>query len=83
MKPIWNGKGDADGHVWFTKDNGEIVGRPYVRQRLGNALSRWRTFYSLDHRKAVLEATAGNDEWLRQRSGQTVSSLIRDAEGAL
>lgn len=79
-KAIWSGKGEADGLAWFTKDNGEIVGRPYVERRVSAALSRWRRFHNLDHRRAVMARTVGSDDWLRQRAGQTVSSLIRDAE---
>jgi hypothetical protein len=76
---IWNGKGEADGLVWFTKDAGEIVGRPYVRRRVATALSRWRFAYSLAQRRAALAATVGSDDWLRTRNRQTVGSLERDA----
>jgi hypothetical protein len=80
---IWNGKGDADGFVYFTKDNGEIVGRPYVEKRVAAGLGRWRDLYTVDARRLALHATTGSDAWLRQRNQQTVSSLIRDAESVL
>lgn len=77
--PIWNGKGDAEGLVCFTKNSGEIVGRPYVRQRIAAGLSRHARFHSLEARRAVIAATVDDDGWLSQRNGQTVGSLLRDA----
>lgn len=82
-RTIWDGKGDAEGKVYFTKDNGTFVGRPYVRRRVSSALSRWRHLDSLNARKAAISATIDNDAWLAQRNGCTVGALIRDVETAL
>lgn len=76
--PIWEGKGEADGHAYWTLNNGKIVGRPYVRRRAVNALARLRRLYSLDDRRATLAATIENDAWMRARNGNTVASVVRD-----
>ncbi len=76
-QPIWDGKGEADGFVYFTKDNGEIVGRPYLRRRAVAALSRFRRWRSDVDRAATLAATIDNDEWLAFRNLNTVSAICR------
>ncbi len=48
MVQIGDGKGDAEGRAYFTKDNGEIVGRPYVRRRAIAAMNRFRRWHSID-----------------------------------
>ncbi len=78
MKQIWDGKGDADGKVVFTKNNGELVGRPYVRRRAVAALARLSRYRSPEDRAAALAATIDNDEWLRFRDLNTVSAICRD-----
>ncbi len=77
MKQIWDGNGDADGKVVFTKDNGELVGRPYVRRRAVAALSRFSRYRSAEDRASALAATIDNDEWLRFRNLNTVSAICR------
>jgi hypothetical protein len=79
-KPLYDGLGDAEGKVFWTKDNGEVVGRPYVRQRAVSALARWRDSYSLAARRAAVAATVGSDQWMTVRAGQTVGSIVRDVE---
>lgn len=83
MRPIWNGKGQIveDGpnrEAYWTKDSGEIVGRPYVRERASRGLSAWRDMYSLEARRAVLAATVDDDAWLSSRAFETVGSIVRD-----
>lgn len=80
---IWDGRGDADGKVYFTKDNGEIVGIGYVRARIQRHLRSFSHLFSAEARVAALSATAGNPEWLSSRKLQTVSSLCREAVSAL
>ena len=79
-KAIWDGRGDADGTVYFTKNNGELVGRPYLRRRVASHLARWSWRFPLDARRAALAATVGDDDWLRGRTGELVASVCRAAE---
>lgn len=83
MKKIWDGKGLADGQVFFVRANGEIVGRPYVRDRVRRHLARWSRTYSVSVRNQTLTLTVDDDAWLGARNQQTVSSLCRDAENVL
>lgn len=80
---IWDGRGDADGSICFTKDSGEIVGRPYVVEPVRSALGKWRRLYDLEARRAAMERTVLDDGWLRRRAGNTVGSIVRDVEDAL
>lgn len=80
---IWSGKGDAEGQVTFSKDNGELVGRGYVRARVRDGLRRWDSSFGAEVRRATLAETVDCDEWLSRRGGQTIGSLVRDAESHL
>lgn len=82
-KEIWDGNGCADDKAHWSKDNGELVGRRYVRDRVASDLSRWRSLYSLERRRAAIAATVDNDEWMRRNHGCTVGSVIRDVESVL
>lgn len=84
MREVWNGTGDAEGCVYFTKNNGEIVGRPYAIDRARAYLSdRHGRFHSVDARRAAIDATLGNDAWCVTRAGYLVSALCRDVAAAL
>lgn len=82
-REIWNGRGDAEGKVYWTMHNGEIVGRPYIRKRASSYLSRWRSLRSLEVRRAAIRATIERDEWMRFRAGETVGSVLRQVEDYL
>lgn len=69
--------------LMITKDNGEIVTRQYIRTRAMNRLYRFRHIYSLEERRAAIAATVGNDEWIKRKYGQTVSSVLRAVEAEL
>lgn len=83
-REIWNGKGELpDGAVFFTTDDGTFRGRPYVRDRVRQSLSRsWRRLWTLEERQEVIRRTVDNDEWITWRGGCTVGSVCRDAERA-
>jgi hypothetical protein len=83
LKPIWNGAGDADDAIWFTKEKGEIVGRPYLRDRASKHIGRWRRSFPLAARKTTIASTIDNDDWLRIRAYQTAASVCRDVEDHL
>ena len=70
----------ADSDPTFTKDNGEIVSRAYLRRRVISGLSRWRRIYPLEARRAAIAATLDNAAWMRARNGQTVGSIVRAVE---
>lgn len=53
-RTIWNGTGEVGNAAYFTKHNGEIVGRPYVRARVRKELGA-----------AVLAYTVDDDAWMR------------------
>lgn len=73
----------STGYAW-TKDNGDIVHLPYVRQRVVTHLSRrWRTIYPVAARRAAIAATLGSESWLKFRNGQTVGAMVRDVEDCL
>ncbi len=82
-KLLYDGQGDAEGKVCWTKNSGDVVGRPYVRQRTLSALARWRSSYSLAARRAAVAATIETDSWMTFRAGQTVGSIVRDVEDYL
>lgn len=83
MREIWDGTGDADGKAYWTLNNGEMKGRPYVRQRAVRALATWGDLFPLSDRKATLAATVDNDAWMASRNGQTVGSVLFDVTGEL
>jgi hypothetical protein len=70
-------------YLHITKDNGEIVSHKYVLRRVSSALSKWRSVYTLAERRAVMDATVNNPEWMRAKSGRTVGSIVREVEDAL
>ena len=52
----------------YTKNNGEIVDRFYVRRRVVS-----------DSGVKVAKVTVDNDEWMRGRNGMLASAIVRDA----
>lgn len=87
-RQFWDGTGDADGKVHFTKNNGEIVGRPYVRSRVSRYLSQSlqgdlaRRLYGDNGALVVLRilsVTVDNDAWLASRHQCLVSYVCKDA----
>ena len=82
-KQLYDGRGDAEGRVFWLKDDGQVVGRPYVRQRTVTALAKWRGKYSLTARRATVAATIESERWMIVRAGQTVGSIVRDVEESL
>lgn len=79
-RTIWNGSGEIrDDEVYFTDNAGAMVGRPYVRERVRRALTKWARIYSLGVRHNVLAETVDNDAWLAPKNGCTVGSVVRDA----
>lgn len=79
MARIWDGDGVADDQVYFTKDNGDIVTRTYVRDRVARYFARFARSFPLSIRKAALVMTVGDDAWMAFRNRRTVGSLCRDA----
>lgn len=81
MREIWNGKGDAEGKVSFTKNDGTIVGRPHLR---GRALRHLITtpvagvLLGTFDRELLVRMTIHNDEWLSPRNGMLVSAILRE-----
>lgn len=82
-RDFWNGSGEAEDKVYWTKNDGMIVGRPYVRERARRALSKWHPYKQTEHRNKVLAATVDNDQWLGFRAHETVGSVVRDVEDYL
>ncbi len=79
-RQFWDGTGDADGKVYFTKNNGEIVGRPYVRSRVSRYLSR--RYQGVDGALValkILSVTVDNDAWLASRNQCLVAYVCKDA----
>lgn len=77
---IWDGTGDADGKVCFTKNNGEIVGRLYVRSRVVRHLSRrYRGVEGAKVVQRILKATVDNDAWMSSRHLHLVGYVCKDA----
>jgi hypothetical protein len=68
-----------DGEVFFTKHNGEIVGRSYVRERVRREFSQWNRTRSRELRKEVLARTVDSDSWLAFRNHCLVAAVVRDA----
>ncbi len=83
MMELWSGRGDAEGKAYWTLDDGEIVGLPYVTARASQRLSQWRSLFSLETRRAALDATVRNELWMRARRGMTASAIARDVESYL
>jgi hypothetical protein len=79
--PLWTGKGDVEGCIYWTKDDGEIVGVPYVRERARRALLLWRSEASIEVRKSVLEETVGSEMWMNAHAFETVGSVVRAVHG--
>lgn len=82
-KRIWDGRGDAEGCAYWTKDDGVVVGRPYVRRRASSWLSERRSAYSLDDRQSAIRETIESDEWMAGRAGMTVGAIAREVEDHL
>lgn len=83
MMELWSGRGDAEGKAYWTKDSGEIVGLQYVTERAAQRLAQWRSLFSLETRRAVLDATVRNELWVCGRRGMTVGAVARDVESEL
>lgn len=85
-KTFWDGKGELDDttQVFFTRQDGQLVGRPYLRERAKRYLmATWH--YAPDRRERVrytLANTVDNDAWLRARNCQLVTTVCRDAAQA-
>jgi hypothetical protein len=69
--------------ISFTKNNGEIVSRAYVRSRVSSGLSRWRDEFSVEVRREIIRQTVDNDEWIGFRNGMVAAAIVRDAEDVL
>jgi len=84
MREIWNGEGTLpDDAAYYTLDNGEIKGRPYVRIRAVRGLSRWRRVTTRAERAEAIRQTVDNDAWMSARNLFLVSAIVRDVESVL
>lgn len=77
MRSIWNGRGDVGEAAYFTKYNGSIAGRPYVRARAARYLASLH-YLTRKGREEILTRTIDNDEWLAPRHGMLVAAVCRD-----
>jgi hypothetical protein len=68
-----------DDAVHFTKMDGTLQGRPYVRQRAVSYLHSRGWYMPLKTRRAAIAATVDNDAWLAPQNGSLVSAVCRAA----
>lgn len=78
-REIWNGVGEISADAaYFTKMDGTLQGRPYVRRRASSYVSARCWYIPRKFRKAALAATVDDDAWLASRNGLLVSAICRD-----
>lgn len=74
-REIWNGKGDAEGKVYFVTKAGRVVGRPYVRSVAQQALRRY--YVTTDYITDALRTTVDDDAWLAPLHGCLPAAVAR------
>lgn len=76
MKRIWDGRGDAEGQVYFVDTRGIVRGRPYVRRVARRMLAR-EFLLRIPERDAAIAQTIDNDAWLAPLDGMLPAAVGR------
>lgn len=83
-RTVWDGRGEIpEGAAYFTKNDGTLCGRSYVRRRAVQRLSgRWQSWPKEDRARTIRE-TVENDDWMIARNLYLVAAIVRDVESHL
>lgn len=79
-RPVWNEVGEVGESIYFTMNDGRIVGMPTARRRAVAALrAQYRGLVNLDDFVAKwIGRTLNTPRWISGRSGMLVAAIARD-----